>query len=179
MRFSSNAYFFFFLAVFFAFFAFFAFLAMLPSVIPKLVHASRPSTCMHSTYTTIAKLILRVSKKVNDRRAIALAVGQKSRVMRYDLQTHIENQLRRRAGYSSSERSNAGIRVTARSEGSRRETLILAGATGSLDRAAVARARSIEASRGVSSLPETPMSKNRGYRFGPFARGFSGAVAQT
>jgi hypothetical protein len=34
--FSSNGYFFFFLAVFFAFFAFFAFLAMLPSVIPKL-----------------------------------------------------------------------------------------------------------------------------------------------
>ena len=30
MRFSSNDYFFFFLAVFFAFFAFFAFLAMLP-----------------------------------------------------------------------------------------------------------------------------------------------------
>ncbi len=34
MRFSSNGYYFFFLA---AFFAFFAFLAMLPSVIPKLV----------------------------------------------------------------------------------------------------------------------------------------------
>ncbi len=32
---SSNDYFFFFLAVFFAFFAFFAFLAMLPSVVPK------------------------------------------------------------------------------------------------------------------------------------------------
>jgi hypothetical protein len=37
MKFSSNGYFFFFLAVFFAFFAFFAFLAMLPSVIPKLI----------------------------------------------------------------------------------------------------------------------------------------------
>jgi hypothetical protein len=36
MTFSSNGYFFFFLAVFFAFFAFFAFLAMLPSVIPKI-----------------------------------------------------------------------------------------------------------------------------------------------
>jgi hypothetical protein len=36
MEFSSNGYFFFFLAVFFAFFAFFAFLAMLPSVVPKL-----------------------------------------------------------------------------------------------------------------------------------------------
>jgi hypothetical protein len=36
MGFSSNGYFFFFLAVFFAFFAFFAFLAMLPSVIPKV-----------------------------------------------------------------------------------------------------------------------------------------------
>ena len=33
--FSSNDYFFFFLAVFFDFFAFFAFLAMLPSVVPK------------------------------------------------------------------------------------------------------------------------------------------------
>jgi hypothetical protein len=36
MRFSSNGYFFFFLAVFFAFFAFFAFLAMFPSVVPKV-----------------------------------------------------------------------------------------------------------------------------------------------
>jgi hypothetical protein len=37
MKFSSNGYFFFFLAVFLAvFFAFFAFLAMLPSVIPKI-----------------------------------------------------------------------------------------------------------------------------------------------
>jgi hypothetical protein len=36
MKFSSNGYFFFFLADFFAFFAFFAFLAMLPSVIPKV-----------------------------------------------------------------------------------------------------------------------------------------------
>jgi hypothetical protein len=36
MRFSSNGYFFFFLAVFFAFFAFFAFLAMLPSVMSKV-----------------------------------------------------------------------------------------------------------------------------------------------
>jgi hypothetical protein len=35
MRFSSNGYFFFFLAAFFAF-AFFAFLAMFPSVIPKV-----------------------------------------------------------------------------------------------------------------------------------------------
>jgi hypothetical protein len=36
IRFSSNDYFFFFLAVFFAFFAFFAFLAMLPSVAPRV-----------------------------------------------------------------------------------------------------------------------------------------------
>jgi hypothetical protein len=36
VRFSSNDYFFFFLAVFFDFFAFFAFLAMLPSVAPKV-----------------------------------------------------------------------------------------------------------------------------------------------
>ncbi len=48
MRFSSNDYFFFFLAVFLAvFFAFFAFLAILPSVIPKVwFNASRPSTCI-------------------------------------------------------------------------------------------------------------------------------------
>ena len=36
IRFSSNGYFFFFLAAFFPFFAFFAFLAMLLSVIPKV-----------------------------------------------------------------------------------------------------------------------------------------------
>jgi hypothetical protein len=36
VRFSSNDYFFFFLAVFFDFFAFFAFLAMLPSVAPRV-----------------------------------------------------------------------------------------------------------------------------------------------
>jgi hypothetical protein len=29
------------------------------------------STCMHSKYTTIAKLILNASKKVNNRRAVA------------------------------------------------------------------------------------------------------------
>jgi hypothetical protein len=71
MTFSSNGYFFFFLAVFFAFFAFFAFLAMLPSVIPKVGLMQVISTCMHSKYTTIAKLILNASKKVNDRRAVA------------------------------------------------------------------------------------------------------------
>jgi hypothetical protein len=70
-KFSSNGYFFFFLAVFFAFFAFFAFLAMLPSVIPKVELMQVISTCMHLKYTTIAKLILNASKKVNDRRAIA------------------------------------------------------------------------------------------------------------
>jgi hypothetical protein len=69
MRFSSNGYFFFFLAVFFAFF-FFAFLAMLPSA-QMLLNASRPSTCMNSEYTTIAKLILRASNKVNEPRAVA------------------------------------------------------------------------------------------------------------
>ena len=69
MEFSSNGYFFFFLAVFFAL-AFFAFLAMLPSVIPKFA-ASRPSTCRVSEYTTITNLIPRVSKKVNDGRAVA------------------------------------------------------------------------------------------------------------
>jgi hypothetical protein len=70
--FSSNGYFFFFLAVFFAFFAFFAFLAMLPSVIPKSwLNASRPSTCIHSEYTTIAKWILHASKKVNDGHTVA------------------------------------------------------------------------------------------------------------
>jgi hypothetical protein len=71
MTFSSNGYFFFVLAVFFAFFAFFAFLAMLPSVIPKVGLMQVISTCMHSKYTTIAKLKLKASKKVNDRRAVA------------------------------------------------------------------------------------------------------------
>src|ERR1700693_3966551 len=70
MTFSSNGYFFFFLAVFFAFFAFFAFLAILSSVIPKVGLMQVISTCMHLKYTTIAKLILNASKKVNDRRAV-------------------------------------------------------------------------------------------------------------
>ena len=70
MRFSSNGYFFF-LPAFFAFFAFFAFLAMLPSVIPKVGLMQVVSTCTHSKYTTIAKLILNVSKKVNEGRAVA------------------------------------------------------------------------------------------------------------
>ena len=64
MRFASNSYFFFFLAVFLDFF--FAFFAMLPSVIPKVGSMQVDnSTCMHSDYTTIGKLILRASKKVN------------------------------------------------------------------------------------------------------------------
>jgi hypothetical protein len=67
MRFSSNGYFFFFLA------AFFAFLAMLRSVVPKSwFSASRQSTCINSDYTTISKLILRALKKVNDRQAITI-----------------------------------------------------------------------------------------------------------
>jgi hypothetical protein len=61
---SAKAYFFFFLPVFF-FAAFFAFLAMLPSAIPKLVQCKSTSTCTNTEYTTIAKLILRASKKVN------------------------------------------------------------------------------------------------------------------
>jgi hypothetical protein len=57
----------FFLAVFFAFFAFFALLAMLPSVVPKSsLNASRASTCIHSQYTTIANLISRGSKMLNE-----------------------------------------------------------------------------------------------------------------
>jgi hypothetical protein len=58
-----EGYFFFFLPVFF--FAFFAFLAMLPSAIPKLVQCKSTSTCISTEYTTITKLILRASKKVN------------------------------------------------------------------------------------------------------------------
>ena len=66
MRFSSNGYFFFFLAVFF--FAFFAFLAMLPSVIPKVgsVQVDNRHAYIQAT-PQIAKLILRASKRVNDR----------------------------------------------------------------------------------------------------------------
>jgi hypothetical protein len=44
MSFSSNDYFFFFLA---AFFAFFAFLAMLPSVVPKKLTLCKPSIDVH------------------------------------------------------------------------------------------------------------------------------------
>jgi hypothetical protein len=80
MRFSLNVYFFFLLDVFFAvffaafavFFAFFAFLAMFPSVIPKVwLNANRHSTCIHSDYTIIAKLIPRASKRVNGRHTSA------------------------------------------------------------------------------------------------------------
>ena len=76
MRFSLNGYFFFlfdvFFAVFFAafavFFAFFDFFAMFPSVIPKVGSMqNRHSICIHSDYTIIAKLIPRVSKRVNGR----------------------------------------------------------------------------------------------------------------
>jgi hypothetical protein len=84
MKLSSNRYFFFFLAVFLAvFFAFFAFLAMLPSVIPKSwFNAGRVSTCTNSEYTTITKLILRASKRVNDRRTVTTWT-KPSRVRRY------------------------------------------------------------------------------------------------
>jgi hypothetical protein len=51
VRFSSNDYFFFFLAVFFDFFAFFAFLAMLPSVAPKVdsMQVDDRHTCIQNT----------------------------------------------------------------------------------------------------------------------------------
>src|SRR5881396_2397642 len=42
------------------------------------LNASRPSTCMHSPYTTIENLILRVSKKVNDRRAVATTAKRRA-----------------------------------------------------------------------------------------------------
>ena len=78
-----NGYFFFFLVVFFAFFAFFAFLAMLPSVTPKLAQCKSTSTCIGSEYTTIAKLILRASKRVNGRHACCdLRPERSSRVRR-------------------------------------------------------------------------------------------------
>jgi hypothetical protein len=67
-----EGYFFFFLPVaFFAFFAFFAFLATLPSMIPRLIQCKSTSTCINIEYTTIAKLILRGSKKVNGGRTVA------------------------------------------------------------------------------------------------------------
>ena len=77
----SNSYFFFFLADFF-FFAFFAFLAMLPSVTPKLAQCKSTSTCIHSEYTTISKLIPSASNKVNDRHIVAACgTGRSCRVM--------------------------------------------------------------------------------------------------
>jgi hypothetical protein len=82
MSFSLNVYFFFLFDVFFAvFFAFFAFLAILPSVTPKLAQCKSTSTCIRSDYAITAKLILRASKRVNDRHILAnLRLG--SRVMR-------------------------------------------------------------------------------------------------
>jgi hypothetical protein len=80
-RLLSNGYFFFFLADFF-FFAFFAFLAMLPSVTPKLAQCKSTSTCIHSEYTTISKLIPSASNKVNDRHIVAACgTGRSCRVM--------------------------------------------------------------------------------------------------
>jgi hypothetical protein len=73
----SNSYFFFFLADFF--FAFFAFLAMLPSVTPKLAQCKPTSTCINSEYTTIAKLILNASNKVNDASVAPCALTKLSR----------------------------------------------------------------------------------------------------
>jgi len=64
VRSTFRGYFAFFLAVFFAFFAFFAFLAMLPSI-PKLVQCKSSTDVQMIAYTTIAKLILRASNKVN------------------------------------------------------------------------------------------------------------------
>ena len=61
----------FFTALFAFFFAFFAFLAMLPSAIPKLVQCKSTSTCINTEYTTITKLILRASKKVNGGHTVA------------------------------------------------------------------------------------------------------------
>jgi hypothetical protein len=58
-------FFFFLLVVFFAFFAFFAFLATLPSAIPRLVQCKSPLDVHRYRVTTIAKLILYASKKVN------------------------------------------------------------------------------------------------------------------
>ena len=66
-----EGYFFFFLPVFF--FAFFAFLAISPSAIQVLVQCKSTSTCTNTEYTTIAKLILRASNKVN---GSALRVGE-------------------------------------------------------------------------------------------------------
>src|SRR5271154_4085542 len=44
---------------------------MLPSAIPKLVQCKSTSTCMNTEYTTIAKLILRASNKVNGGHTVA------------------------------------------------------------------------------------------------------------
>jgi hypothetical protein len=72
LGFSSNGYFFFFLVVFFAFFAFFAFLAMVPSVIPEVGSMQVDHRHAHIQNTPqLQILILRASKKVNDRRTVA------------------------------------------------------------------------------------------------------------
>ena len=67
---------FFFLPVFF--FAFFAFLAMLPSATPKVVQCKSTSTCINIEYTTIAKLTVHASKKVNGGHAKRLSAKRSS-----------------------------------------------------------------------------------------------------
>jgi hypothetical protein len=79
-KFPLRGYFFFFFADFF--FAFFAFLAMLPSVIPKSsLDASRESTCICLDYTTIAKLILLASNRVNGHQIALTCERTKLRVL--------------------------------------------------------------------------------------------------
>jgi hypothetical protein len=83
-----EGYFFFFLPVFF--FAFFAFLAMLPSAIPKLVQCKSTSTCISTEYTTITKLILRASKKVNGDHTTARCEWTTSlKMLRRDMSTRL------------------------------------------------------------------------------------------
>ncbi len=64
-----RGYYFFFLPAFFAFFAFFAFLAMLPSS-PNVGSMQAEIGVQMIAYTTIEKLILHASNKVNGARSL-------------------------------------------------------------------------------------------------------------
>ena len=85
-----DGYFFFFLPV--VFFAFLRFLSHVALRNPKIwFNASRPSTCINTEYTTIAKLILRASKKVNGGHTVRVSLTIRRRDTWTRLVAQLEN----------------------------------------------------------------------------------------